>query len=196
MKRTVLLCSSLFALAFGTVAYAQSLPEPAIHTSVQLMGFSTQTVTGGAGVLGMLDACHADFPASRLCSSLDILNTEQRFPITTTERAWVRPVAQPHNSDSSDSRFSNTVLDASGVAYPEADIMSSSMSCRGWATTTSTVLGLTVSPGGSFGPRSCDVARPVACCTLIQVPEPSSSLGLGAGVATLAALSQVKKATN
>jgi hypothetical protein len=76
MERTTLIGCTAIAPTFATVAYAQRMPEPAIHTSVQLMGFSTQTVTGDAGVLGMMDACHQDLSASRLCSSVDILNTE------------------------------------------------------------------------------------------------------------------------
>jgi hypothetical protein len=39
MKRATLLGFTAIALAFGTVAYAQWMPEPAVHTSVQLMGF-------------------------------------------------------------------------------------------------------------------------------------------------------------
>jgi hypothetical protein len=39
MRRATLLGSIAIALASGTVAYAQWMPDPAIHTSVQLMGF-------------------------------------------------------------------------------------------------------------------------------------------------------------
>ena len=75
MKRITVIGTTLLALAIGIPAFGQWVPDPVIHNAVQLVGFSTATVTGDAGVLGMLDACHQDFPASRMCSSEEIVKT-------------------------------------------------------------------------------------------------------------------------
>lgn len=200
-RRTALLILALVLIVAAPVIAQVMLPPPVIHESYQLMGFSAMQVPGDAGIRGMLDACHREFPSSRMCTSQEILETEYLFPIATTESAWVRPVIVESSGDASASDEFRGLLDASGV-MSRGRISDGSLSCRGWSSTGG--YGLTVSPEGAFRGwpsavgvgQDCNVARPVACCTLVQVPEPSAAVGFGAGAAGLAALSRWKASRN
>ena len=184
---------ALLALAIAHTATAQ-IPTLVPHVQMTLVGFSTATTQGDAGVLGMTALCHADFAGSRMCTSEEVLNSEAIYPISTTEAAWVRPVYQPFVASSAD----YATLDASGnfKEIPSGSTFKSRLSntCAGWTTVEIYDTGATVTPGGGFGEAACYELHPVACCKLIEVPEPSSSLSIGAGVIGLAAASMSKRA--
>jgi len=162
MKRAAMISAALLGLALGAVALAAPpawYPEPVVHNSWQVMGFSTTYLTGWEGIAAMVQACHADYPATRVCTEADINNTTALYPIDAVDDAW--------------------------LMSPGA--------CGGWrlggfmpwARLVTPQLQIDTNTGQT---NNCDSARPVSCCALIQVPEPTSSLGIGAGAATLAAL--------
>jgi hypothetical protein len=126
----------------------------------QLVGFTTATFTGGQGVLGFTLACQQEFADSRMCTSLEILETT-KVPGGLAGEAWVRPTI------TTDLPTAGTVVDASGVsAVPDF------LSCDGWRDNGSTPFsnGLVVDGAGRFRSRfttlftECGVARAVACC--------------------------------
>ena len=130
-----------------------NFPAPATPSRFQLVGFSSTPVTGGTGVLGMTSECQNDFPARRMCTSIEVMETVNA-PASLSGAAWVRPVFQQVAT--------NVVVDASGVAAgPE------SLTCFGWIQSFSSRLGLTVNATGGFVQMSCNVTRPVACCALV-----------------------------
>ena len=71
---------------------------------VQLVGFTTAGFQGDEGVLGYTRACQQEFPESRMCTSVEVLETTD-VPALSGD-AWVRPVSQVSDS---------VALDASGV---------------------------------------------------------------------------------
>lgn len=164
----VALVLTLLSLAPG--ALAQSEP----HKAVQMVGVSTQSLLGDAGVFGMTLACQQTFPESRMCTSEEILSTFQ-VPSLLSE-AWVRPTAFGASGD------------VSGINFSVRDL-----SCDGWDDDGSGSHGLTVSPHGAFNNTLCNTARPAACCALIPVPEPSSTLLTTTGAAGFAGLAMLKK---
>jgi hypothetical protein len=128
----------------------------------QFVGFSTSTFDGGQGVRTYTEACQADFSSSaRMCTSEEVLNTVQWPAVPDSARGWVRPSYQP---------TSFSFLDASGVG-PQGRA-NGELTCGGWSFSASTLYGLAVSGDGRFVTPglndSCDVARPIACCALIE----------------------------
>ncbi len=39
------------------------------------MGFTTATFQGGEGILGFTKACQAEFPETRMCTSVEVMQT-------------------------------------------------------------------------------------------------------------------------
>jgi hypothetical protein len=112
-----------------------------------LVGFTSTTHLGDTGVLGFTQACQAEFSDSRMCTSVEVMETVD-VPGGLSGDAWVRPV----NLTGRDSFGFG--FDASGV---------SGRSCDGW-NNQSTVLGLSVSGSGQFGVGQCSTPLAVACC--------------------------------
>jgi len=131
-----------------------NLPAASAPPRFQLVGFSTTPRTGDAGVLGMTLECQNDFSGSRMCTSIEAMETVN-VPSGLSGDAWIRPVFQPSGV--------LNALDASGVSSGGA----TNLTCQGWSF--STVLGgMVVNANGSFASdRGCDFARPVACCALV-----------------------------
>jgi len=154
------------------------LASVAQTVTYQLRGFTSTTVLGDHGVLEMTRQCAVEFGgagATRMCTSSEILNTATVVQGLVGE-AWVRPAWQPSG---------NRSLDDSG----HSDAFN--LTCGGFSRLNQD--GLTVDGTGSFGQVSCNVARPIACCHPVVVPEPTAAVGLGAGAAALAALGAGKR---
>ena len=128
-------------------------PQPPM--SLQLVGFSSATFTGNTGVLDFTLACQAEFPESRMCNSVEVMETI-RVPGDLSGHGWVRPVFQPVAG----AGFAMFALDAAGGTTLEVG----KLSCRSWRA--NDLMGLTVDASGSFVSRDCDVDRAVACCAL------------------------------
>ena len=179
------------ALSAG-ISHAQDATGDLVpYVDTQLVGFTSTTVTGDAGVLGMTNACHLEFSATRMCTSEEVMNTVAMPVLPAETQAWVRPVFGPISSaiagamtiDHSGTVSSNNTSSVGTNA-------SQGQSCRGWSSNSFGNIGLTASDEGGFSLLSCDVPRSVACCArIIVVPEPSASLQLGTGILGLAALS-------
>jgi len=126
-------------MAYGGAAQAQE--------DCQLVGFTTATADGDTGVLGMTGLCQAEFPGSRMCTTVEIAETRV-LPTGLAGSAWVRPVFDGEG-------FEAVV----GVKNEE-------LACRGWSDATSK--GLTVDPNGSFFhgaiPEGCNNLHAVSCC--------------------------------
>ena len=133
--------------------------------------------TGGlVGIRDFNDACLAEFPMSRTCSTTEFIESVQHYPFSSEESAWIRADFKPLATGAN----SFHALDASGMrADPDR------MQCRGFY---GGGLGITVNSHGSFSMESAGIERPVACCALIQVPEPAESSGLTMGILALGML--------
>ena len=79
------------------------------HTSsrIQLVGFTSDTFTGGEGVLGFTEACQVEFAESRMCTSVEVMRTTELPILPEAASAWVRPAFVPGGG---------LATDASGVA--------------------------------------------------------------------------------
>ena len=174
----------LASLAISSTAQAQTCTK-----QFQLVGFSTQTVNGNAGIFQMTEACQQNFEASRACTSEEVMNTVE-IPELSAQNAWVRPTLRPIGGGGI-----AVLADASGSDSADGNVNSlpGDLTCRGW-TRTNNYNGLTVNDDGGFLPQSCSGSRPVACCSLIRVPEPPLAAIQGGAVAALASLARVKKA--
>jgi hypothetical protein len=131
-----------------------------------LVGFSTATFTGSAGLLAFSLACQADFPGSRVCTSLDIAESTA-LPTALTGLAWVRPAALPSGTSSS-------IIDLASLRE------GSGQHCGSWTNGSDSNFGLVVvlqsstanlpelAPYSGLLTERCNVSLPAACCALQQ----------------------------
>jgi hypothetical protein len=90
MQKSVLLLSTVAVVVVAGHVLAESrLPRG-------LVGFTSATTTGGAGIFAMTALCQAEFPASRMCTSAEVLAT-QKLPTLPGRNvhAWVQPTFVP-----------------------------------------------------------------------------------------------------
>ena len=138
------------------IALFAALPASAQQacSDFELVGFTSATYEGRTGVLGFTQACQSEFVDSRMCTSVEVMQTVN-LPSGLTGAAWVRPVFVPHQTPSS----SYEALDASGTRDSASEL-----SCDGWYYGST---GLLVNAGGQFfESRRCDDLdlNHVACC--------------------------------
>lgn len=115
------------------------------------LGFSSATPDGAAGYRGMMDACQASFPDSRICNSREMIESGALAP-NEGSSAWVQPYWVPGGSGAYD-------ITGSPITTP------GNLTCNAWGSSSSDDTGLSVHGGAyNFGPVSCDHAQPVACC--------------------------------
>jgi len=134
------------------------------EASRQLVWVGNTTAEGFSGADGIVSRnihCHASFPGSRMCTSVEVAETPN--PPNVTFRAWVRPVFAPHvmlpNTENIDRSVMDEIL---GVVVPTG-----SLNCSGWGHGGSTQTGLIVSPGylgSTISTFACDAFFAVACC--------------------------------
>ena len=130
----------------------------AIHAPVwiQLVGFtSAGSLDGDEGVLGFTEACQAEYTDSRMCSSVEVMETVDIPALPGNTLAWVRPVYHPGHPAGTD---------ASGV---NGDSNPSQLACSGWSNAGGR--GLSVDERGRFQHIFCGDIRPqsVACCAAV-----------------------------
>ena len=147
---------SVVVVLVAAASAAQAGGAPA-GDPVQLVGFTTATFKGAAGVKVLTEACQADFDATaRMCKSTEVLETVV-WPATLTGLAWVMPVLVPGISGT----------DASGVATGSPV----SLSCNGWSDNGGA--GLSLEATGAMQTRDCGNTLSVACCKPVRMPKPS-----------------------
>jgi len=130
-------------------------PQCGAAASFQLVGFTTATFTGGQGVLGLTSACQQQFAKSRMCTSLEVMDTTA-IPSGLAGEAWVRP--------SFVAAGAGGVVDASGGAEGFAR----DSTCWGWSVGIGPgAYGLDVDAAGRFRQVGCDTPRAVACCASV-----------------------------
>ena len=154
-----------FILLYAAASHAQQL-DP-----WQIVGHTTTTHTGDAGLRAFNLACQADFgAAAKMCTSQEVIETIVQ-PVLSSE-AWVRPVIIASDG--------NIGTDFSGISAPLY-----TLNCIRWERTNSA--GLVVTTNGNVSSEvpgtnnlaGCQTPRPVSCCR--RVPEPTASLMLPVG---------------
>jgi hypothetical protein len=126
-------------------------PVPGAQPRMQLVGFTIAALPANTGVLGFTVACQDEYPGSRMCNSVEVMETiTVPRGFTVAAGAWVRPVYQPGGF---------AFMDASGRGNSGA-----SLACSGWSSTGTVDLGLSVTPSGRFQADSCGATQGVACC--------------------------------
>ena len=130
-------------------------------------GFSSGTVAGNAGIIGLQTACNASFSGSKICSSAEFANSTYKSA-TLSGTAWLLPVVEMTSEDGStyvaDKTSGLTVFDSSAAAQTQ-------LTCEGFTSNASDVYGLFVTATGGIqngnlrsGGTACDTVRAVACC--------------------------------
>lgn len=162
----------LTALIVPLAAHAQAAPKqvevvndplvvevvnpapPAPPARFQLVGFTSATMLGNAGVLSLTLACQQEFNGSRMCNSVEVIETVM-VPSGLTGNAWVRPFFVPFQQVSTSSS-PGTGLDASGIVGQAIEF--SCVGSRGFAVTATGIF---------ISSQFCSDPRPVACCALM-----------------------------
>ena len=111
----------------------------------------TATIAGFEGLFTLMNACDAEFPGSRMCTSREVTETTELPVISSGPRAWVQPV-----------RILPDGRDISGAVSASGEL-----SCQGWRV--SIASGLAVDRRGQFmGSLNCGSPSRVACCAPAQ----------------------------
>ena len=142
---------TILAADFDALAQEVDAIETAAASRFQLVGFTTALFLGTEGPPGYSRACHAELPGSRWCTGGEVFDSTN--PPDFTEAAWVR------------AKLIGPGIYESGMELGG----SSDLTCGRWTNGGGNGMVLTkeFSSTGTLLPRSCDVARPVACCAFV-----------------------------
>ncbi len=169
LKITLTLAALSLTLLLSTSVFAQSLKYLGAHTIVAGAD-PFDFVNGGQGVLQYNRRCAAAFDGAQMCESIDVLRSGS-FPDDAAKTAgilqWVKPtiisvVLEP-NPNPDLNPPDHRLYDVSGVSSIGPD---PGLSCNGWSTQASNILGLTIDGDGEFGRDGCNQQNfhAVACC--------------------------------
>jgi hypothetical protein len=141
-----------------------------------VLGFSTQTTTGGAGgIAGLDDICQTDFtsPDARVCTSSEVLRSPLELSMVGSADGWIQPevVSSGLAFNAELLVFASWVTDVSGVTARSLEpnerpdrFGSNDLACTSWTEgDDGTRLGLTLDDG-AIERDNCDEARTVLCC--------------------------------
>ncbi|GAA5186013.1 hypothetical protein [Ferrimonas gelatinilytica] len=129
------------------------------QTQAEYVGVSNGTTTGDAGIAGMTQLCQADYPGSRMCTSVEFANSTS-FPNLPNNSAFIRPVL----GSLSDGDYQNNYVFDSGSGRT---LKTTQTSCGGWtvgSVGSSHGFALGINSAGGFMVLGCANANPVACC--------------------------------
>ena len=128
-------------------------------------GFSSATVAGNAGIIGLQLACNSSFSGSKICTSAEFANSTYKSA-TLSGTAWLLPVVEL--SSQSDANY--TVEKTSGLTIL-GDTAQTQLTCEGFTSNARDAYGLFVTSTGGIqngnlrsGGTACDTVRAVACC--------------------------------
>ncbi len=71
-------------------------PAPA-PPRFELVGFTSTTTLGGVGIFVWTQTCQAEFALSRVCTSVEVMETVS-IPARPTLQAWLRPIFEQKDS--------------------------------------------------------------------------------------------------
>ena len=125
------------AVSAGIAQAQEATGDLVPYVDTQLVGFTSTTVTGDAGVLGMMSVCHHEFSASRMCTSEEVMNTVAEFNLPPNTTAWVRPAYRGYGvaqSTGTSTKQTMSTLDASGssVTVYGVNPAARTQACTGW----------------------------------------------------------------
>jgi hypothetical protein len=125
-------------------------------------GFSSGTVAGNAGIIGLQSACNASFSGSKICSSAEFANSTYKSA-TLSGTAWLLPVLEKGKE--------GYVVEKTSGFTVQTDFAQTKFTCAGFTSNTAREYGLFVTATGGFqngdltsGGTACDTVRAVACC--------------------------------
>jgi len=125
-----------------------------------LVGVSTQTHNGDAGIITMNKSCNIKYSGSSMCSSKEIMYSHDASMITTQVYASVIPELREFGIINS----SHQRADISGVKFDYGAVGT----CRGYNDNSNHNIGksmlLVNLPKGKFTRTSCSSRQVVACC--------------------------------
>jgi hypothetical protein len=144
-------------VAMSALALGLGVALPAFAQDAVLVGYTTITRNGAAGVLVMNEDCDNRFAGTRMCTSGDLLLGN--LPVRPGDPSsnvtnWILPTAVGTVNGAA-----VTLIDASGKTGTPA-----SFTCDGFSSAAASVTGLTASDLGRIVLAPCNVARNIACC--------------------------------
>ncbi len=135
------------------------------QTGFRAVGISSAEVKGNEGVLELNTACSAEFPGSRMCTTVEIMHSDGQLPRRSI--AWVNPVPETPQVVVMPDGTLKTILSEKvlgTVAHVNGNFVGS-ISCRGFSNHGTATTGIGITDDGAFvRSLDCNVARPVSCC--------------------------------
>ena len=125
------------------------------NNQVNFIGYSEDSMNGGAGFFAMLQACENFASGSHICNTDEFLGSQysESAMSTVSGEAWILPSVVAASGARGWSRNGVTV-----------DDISSTRNCQAWNRIENNMYGSAVRTGGNISIRSCDNVLKVACC--------------------------------
>ena len=132
---------------------------------IQMVGFSSQTITGHEGRLAMDRLCRLDFPGSRMCSTAEALQTANRSDVPPA-RGWIQPTRKNIFFDPSLEKY--VAYDSVSGRHAEHQVLwnaQASLDCAGWFGSSHKAIAIVMTTEELyFDDEACAISNPVACC--------------------------------
>ncbi len=141
----------------------QNTPNQTV--SRQMVGLSTEKKRKRDGVIALNNACNTEFPGSRMCTTVEVMNSAGDF--SAPQGAWVRPVLKPVSlySDFSVSPRRPVQFEEGSGFFTSGT--TASLNCAGFAFSGGGDLGMIYIGEGRFSKLDCATETAVACCAAI-----------------------------
>jgi hypothetical protein len=142
------------------IVLAVGAGSPAAAQDSELIGYTTITRVGSAGILVFNEDCDNNFPGvgAHICTSGDFIRgnlpTRPADPGANATN-WIAPSVV----GTVVANTVITVIDQSGKTGTSANL-----TCDGWASSAATVTGLTANDKGTIVLAACNGSRNIACC--------------------------------
>jgi hypothetical protein len=123
---------------------------------VNLIGYSEESMNGGAGFFAMLQACENFASGSHVCNTDELLGSQysESAMSTVSGDAWILPSVVAGTGNGSG-------WSKNGVTFSST---SSYRNCENWNRTDNNATGSAVWAGGHVSSSSCGSVLKVACC--------------------------------
>ena len=130
------------------------------NNQVNFIGYSEDSMNGGAGFFAMLQACENFASGSHICNTDEFLGSQysESAMSTVSGEAWILPSVVA--ATAADNGY-GIGWSRNGATFGST---SSYRNCENWGRTENSMAGSAVTGVGRISSRSCDTVLKVACC--------------------------------
>ena len=125
------------------------------NNQVNFIGYSEDSMNGGAGFFAMLQACENFASGSHVCNTDEFVKSQysESAMSTVSGGAWI--LSSIVALRGSEGGWSSNGIPTSSTRY---------VNCQNWTTSSDYYYGTSIFPGGGISRSNCSVEQRIACC--------------------------------